>query len=710
MRLRYFILCICVACLAACSTVRRGSEDKTTFQTTQPWRASIDIRADAVMVYGHTAGLEDRIASWKEHGYKVDFMTGIAWGAYQDYFTGKWDGRRHFEDGQRRASGDTVWHGVNVPYIIPSRTYLDYFKNNVIRKVVDAGVTSIFLEEPEYWCDAGYGESFKREWEQYYGSPWRPQDESPEATYLSSRLKYHLYYRALEEVTAFAKSYGRSKGLDVKCYVPTHSLINYTQWRIVSPEASLASIPSIDGYIAQVWTGTARVPNRYEGRIRERTFETAFLEYGCMRSMTAPTGRRVWFLTDPIEDQARDWEDFNHNYHATFTAQLMYPDIADFEVMPWPARIYERPYRRSATDTTRVRIPSDYAAMVQIMTGALRDMPRSSDSIEGNPGISVLMANSLMFQRFPLQSGAPVEYMDDFFGFAMPLLKRGIPVGITHLENLSSPQAFDGVKLLLMTYSDKKPLDPEAHGYLADWVRDGGLLLYAGTDDDPFQGVSEWWNTGDNHFKAPSDHLFGLLGIPAGAPEGLYQVGRGKVLILRKNPGEFVSAPGAGEGLAQAIELIGCSLPESRNYLRLSRGPYEIVAVLDESVSSAPYHLEGLYVDLYDPALSVVTGKDISPGTQGLFYDITRAGDAPCILAGASRAQNELIRGRSFSFVAKGPEGKPGDCRILLPSEPESVTVGGAESPASFTWDAGSSTCLIRFANEAEGVQITIKW
>ena len=81
--------------------------------------------------------------------------------------------------------------------------------------------------------------------------------------------------------------------------MPTHSLVNYAQWQIVSPEASLASLESVDGYIAQVWTGTSREPNYFDGIKKERVFENAFLEYGCMESMTAPTGRKVFFLTGP---------------------------------------------------------------------------------------------------------------------------------------------------------------------------------------------------------------------------------------------------------------------------------------------------------------------------------------------------------------------------------------------------------------------------
>ncbi len=127
-----------------------------------------------------------------------------------------------------------------------------------------------------------------------------PQHESPEATYLSSKLKYHLYFHALKEVFQYAKNYGESKNIKVKCYVPTHSLLNYSSWSIVSPEASLAALPGMDGYIAQVWTGTAREPVFFNGIKKERVFENAFLEYGSMLSMVAPTGQPFLYSTGSI--------------------------------------------------------------------------------------------------------------------------------------------------------------------------------------------------------------------------------------------------------------------------------------------------------------------------------------------------------------------------------------------------------------------------
>jgi hypothetical protein len=295
----YCLLAI-IFCAAQNVTGQNPSGEKTTFQTANPWKPVTDTRADVAIVYSvkehHEKGgltFEQRVQSWRGKGYKTHFMTGIAWGEYQDYFTGKWDGKWHLDEGQVTQKGDTLWHGRMVPYIDPTLNFIKYMKETVIKRVIDAGIDAIYLEEPEYWARAGYSTAFKREWKDYYGFDWRPQHESAENTYLSNKLKYHLYYRALNECFTYAKEYGKSKGMNVRCYVPTHSLVNYSQWMIVSPEASLASLPCVDGYIAQVWTGTSREPNFFNGQKKERVFETAFLEYGSMESMTAPTGRKM---------------------------------------------------------------------------------------------------------------------------------------------------------------------------------------------------------------------------------------------------------------------------------------------------------------------------------------------------------------------------------------------------------------------------------
>lgn len=699
------------------------AREKTNFQTAGPWKPVTDIRADVVMCYGTGDGgpsFNERVDSWRKRGYTTHFMTGIAWGEYQDYFTGQWDGKWHLDEGQVNMQGDTVWHGHMVPYIVPTDNYLKYFKERQIKPVIDAGIDAIFLEEPEFWCRSGYSESFKAEWLKYYGFPWRPQHETAENTYLSNKLKYHLYYKALEEAFIYAKEYGKEKGLDVRCYVPTHSLANYCQFEIVSPEASLASMPCVDGYIAQVWTGTAREPVYYQGRKQERVFESAYLEYACMESMTAPTGRKMFFLTDPIEDRAKDWDDYNRNYQATFSAQLMFPRMNNYEVMPWPDRIYEGLYRISANSEEKAHIPAWYATKMQVMINTLNEMPLSNNRVSGSQGINVLMANSMMFQRSP----TPVEgYTDprlsNFYGEAMPLMKLGVPVGITHLENVKYPESLRDVKVLLMSYSNLKPLDPEAHTYLAEWVKKGGQLIYSGRDDDAFQNVLEWWNQNGNHYTAPSQHLFSLMGIPQNAPEGVYAYGKGKVTVIRKDPKEFI-VNGSQEGeLIEAVKTAyleatkGKKEMEIKNHFLLQRGSYLLAAVVDENPDTTPLALHGRYIDLFNPELPVLYDVTVKPGSQDFLFDLTTVKKKhPQVLAAASRQYNETRTANSYSFVSKSPKNTRNVMRILLPREPKTIQVSCQGEPVEHngTWEEASKTLRLNFDNNPEGVNVTLNW
>ncbi len=688
--------------------------ERTTFQTGAHWKPATDIRSDLVMVYGANdrrgETFRQRVASWREHGYTTHFMTGIAWGEYQDYFTGKWDGKWHLDEGQKQVNGDTIWHGHLIPYIVPTKNYLAYFKERHIKPVIDAGISSIFLEEPEFWARSGYSDAFKREWQDYYGFPWRPQHESAENTYLSNKLKYHLYYRALDEAFTYAKQYGRERGADVKCYVPTHSLLNYAQWQIVSPEASLASMENCDGYIAQVWTGTAREPNFFNGVVKERTFETAYLEYGCMYSMVAPTHRRVYFLTDPIEDRAKDWQDYRRNYQATFTAQLLFPGNQFYEVMPWPDRIYEGHYRKSLDSDERIRIPRFYSTQMQVMINTLNDMPVSTDKLSGTQGVSILMSNSLMFQRSP----QPVEGYDDpqlanFYGLALPLLKRGVPVNIVHSENTGYEDAWRDTRVLLMSYSNQKPMSAGENEHIARWVHDGGHLIYASRDDDPFQHVQEWWNQGDNRYQAPADHLFALMGIEAGAASGTYRYGKGTVQVIRQNPKEFVMRQGGDTVLTEAVRT-AIGTVDFKNHFLLSRGAYELAAVLDEDVvSQEPLTLSGLYIDLFDPQLPVVTKKTVAPGEQAFLYNINKVEDAhrPQVLAAASRQYDEVVGQHSYSFTSKAPIETTNVMRVLLPKKPKKVKVS-VENDSR--WDDNSHTLWLSFENQPEGVTVEIDY
>lgn len=728
-------LLFAISSLTTVAQSPRRNVGHTTFQVGQPYRPTMQVNADAAIVYG-TAGnptegrmgltFEQRLASWREQGYDTHFMTGIAWGAYQDYFLGQWDGSTHWDEGQMTQAGDTCWHGRFVPYIVPTQGYLEYFKQQHIRRVIDAGVDVIYLEEPEFWAYAGYSESFRREWEDYYHAPWQPQHTSANATYLSNKLKYHLYYRALDECFSYAKAYGRERGREVRCYVPTHSLLNYSQWHIVSPEASLASLDCVDGYIAQVWTGTSRCPNFYNGLRADRIFENAFLEYGCLESMTRPTGRRVYFLTDPIEDAVHDWADYKYGYEATYTAKMLYPHNNYYEVMPWPDRIYERLYPVSPDghfqgkiedfDTNGkpglMRIPRAYSTQMQVMIDAEGRMPLSDEAVSGSQGIYVMMANSLMFQR----SLEPVEGYEDpqlagFHGLALPLLKRGIPVQTMHLENTPYADNWKDARMVLMTYYNMKPMDAAAHGHIADWVCQGGILVFAGRDDDPYQSVDEWWRA--EGYDHPSQHLFETLGLPRDAESGTYACGKGRVCVIRQNPGEFVLNEGGDTAFFAQLDALYGGL-EQKNHFTLRRGAYLIASVMDESVSDVPLTLKGHYIDLFDPALPVIRRKEVVPGHQAFLLDLDRLDTAPCVLAASTGVGEETVISDSYSFLMRGPEETTALLRLFLPAPPHTVTVTDADGTpvtgVQHDWDAASRTLRLECDNAAAGRRVRVEW
>ena len=430
----------------------------------------------------------------------------------------------------------------------------------------------------------------------------------------------------------------------------------------------------------------------------------------------------MFFLTDPIEDRAKDWEDYKRNYQATFTAQLLYPQIADYEVMPWPDRIYEGLYKVSANSDERAHIPRFYSTQMQVMINTLNHMPLSENRVSGSQGISVLMSNSMMFQRSP----RPVEGYDDpqlsnFYGEALPLLKRGIPVSITHIENVGYPETWKDVKVLLMSYSNMKPLSPDAHTYLAEWVKKGGFIVYSGRDDDPYQRVQEWWNQGEMHYAAPSEHLFSLMGIPEKATEGEYKYGKGKVYVLRHDPKEYVLEKGGDKKLVEVVEKAYGKL-QQKNSFYLERGPYTLVAVLDEGiVSNTPFTKKGHFIELFSPELAYRSEINILPGQQGFFFDLTKIDKKrPQVIATASRQYDEQTTDDGFSFTCKSPLNTTNIVCLYLPKDYKSgqFTLTDAEGKAvnheMKVITAPANTLAGRlfwlsFENSPDGIHVQIK-
>ena len=715
-------------------------EERTGFQDSSDYGKEYDIQSDFVMVYGF-ANLEERIRHWKEHGYVVHLMTGVAWGWYDAYLKGEFDGRPHMDDAQMRRDGQIIWHGKDMPYIVPSIAFSRYLTEN-LKRAVDAGVEAIHLEEPELWGRAGYSETFRREWQIYYKEPWQDPESSADAQYKASKLKQYLYTRMLDRLCSEIKEYAYVKyNRDVRFYVPSHSLISYTQIVMVSPESALVDLPAVDGYIAQIWTGTARIPNTYRGLTCERVFETAYLEYGMMQELVRGSDRRMWFLHDPVEDNLdHTWTDYRSHYERTVVASLFQPHIYHYEVAPWPRRVFTGVYPKDekkgkgfvmatpddfSTRQTQEKegIPSSYRTEVLNIMHALRDMKQPDwEWLTPTTPLGLLLSDTCMFQRIypdndPHIDDARTPVWDSFYGYALPLLKKGIGVRPIQLENVNRyPGYLDDYGVLALSYELMKPEKPEFHEALLRWVENGGLLLYIGDDSDTFHQIEHWWNRGSMHYRTPTEHLFELFGLGRTPTEGIYACGKGHLCVVRLHPRDVARDAALSERYEklalEALRQHGISQPLSGS-LAMRRGPYVIASVLRETGDDRPYDRPGLYVNLFEADLPVQEGIHLEPEQVGLYYDVSRIDRSRTaeILAASGRISDWSEEGGVLRFTFTGPDPMEASVRLYTRDPIQSVraTENGKERAVSFTPDVRSGTTLLRFDSSVDGVGLEIR-
>lgn len=689
--------------------------ERTCFQTAAPWSSAGNLRSDVAIVYGIDPGLPQRIKTWRDRGYRIHLMTGVSWGEYQDYLYGRFDGINHEDEAQTERDGKRISHGGDVYYMCPG-TNFGKFLSVGVQRALDAGVEAVHLEEPEFWVRGGYSKGFKREWRVFYGEDWQPPHSSVDAQWRASKLKYFLYRRALQQVFDHIQAFNQRTGRKVRCYVPTHSLLNYAHWRIVSPESSLARLNGCDGYIAQVWTGTSRTPNLFRGQLRERTFETAFLEYGAMQNLVRSTGRRVWYLNDPVEDNPdHDWEDYRVNWESTLVASLFQPEVWHYEVAPWPERVFGGTYPRKGKPAEREAIPPAYATELQTVMNALNDMNQTRVEWDcGTTGLGVLVSDSLMFQRGDPTPSDP--HLSHFYGLALPLLKRGMPVTPVQLENLTVTNYLDDFRLLLLSYQGQKPLSPEVHAPLSQWVKRGGALVVVDDDTDPYNRVREWWNSDGRGHATPREHLFEQLGGLGKNPpaEGEFaKVGKGGVLWLHENPASIAAST---DGDARLVEVVKQAAARARlkwretNHLLLRRGPYFIAAGLDESVPGEAKELRGRFVNLFDPQLRVRDSMKLTAGSRFFLLDLkTVRGNASRVLASACKA---LPKKRSATQLVLTVEGVGNTAAIVLlhaPKTPRAITLAG-QPVKDFEYSAAEKLLWLRFPNETRPRELAVRF
>ena len=743
--------------------IREKEEIKTGFQEIEPWSSEIDLQTDFVMVYGLNESLESRMQQYRERGYKVHLMLGCAWGNYKEYLCGRWDGKEHWDECQTDRNGNPILHGVDTPYMVPTRSFIQYLTEHLCT-LIDKGITEIYMEEPEFWEAGGYSEAFKKEYLAYYGVDWEPPHTNINAKYRSSRLKAYLYGRLVRHLSRNIKEYGRKTGKEIHFYVATHSLVNYAQWKIMSPESRLLDVDEVDGFIAQVWTGTSGTGNVYEGHYKSRTFETAYLEYGIMQELVKGTDKEVWFLQDPVEDNPEHgWEEYADKYKKTLTAALFWPDVDHYEVCPWPNRVFKGRYPRKVglaegmiptEDMEGAKnIPDTYATFLASMIQTLGDMTKGENETEKD-AVGVFLADSCMYQRtYPdqvehhgqkinlsgmedwmnrlifqkeeerqlLLSMEKMEYaykeccaFPDWFGLTLPLLKYGLPIQPVYFDHMVRYEEYlRKYRYLILSYEFMKPESEEFHHKLVEWVKQGGTLFYIGKDFDPYNYLQEWWQK--FFCDTPAQHLFAEFGMDKEPANGCYRIGEGNVLVWNEVPALLsvneAIADKYRNWIREGLKMGGYHW-KMCNYLSVRRDPYIVIASMQESDTGSVYTKEGLFVDLYEDKYPVVERVLVEPGQEKLLFDLEKIKEDVRIIATAARIENMACENGQLSIEAKAIDHIQVNMRIRLPGKPEDLcahTESGKNMELQSVWDEKSRTVLLSYRSNNEKVHITGK-
>lgn len=700
----------------------------------------IDLRTDGVLIHMHghdPAMVEQALTQWqKAGGTPVYRMWLLGSDAGQAFTSGKVDGQQHGDAIETGPVGDQFWQPGR-PHVVPTAEWNAYMRQ-IARHSIEAGAAGIVPEEPLAHARAGYSLAFRRAWEEFYGEPWQPPHFSVDAYWKASKLKSHLFLATLKAVLDEAREHERAFDREIEVLLATQSLLSHAAGSMIFASGAAARLPGLDGLIGQVSAGPIGWSlGRYEGKQLSRDegfFETAWLLYSSLANLTRGTGKRLFLLSDPAEDDPYySWDQYRLWYNQSLVAQLMFPEVTGYEVIPWPERVFLPGYETGGGSPGPAAYLTQLMVSVQALAdiGALAEQSRPSDRpgvserfglsgleastadageqanegpavdeetltraampvsremlastampagtetpVEpqadlqvrwhgGTRGIGALVGDSLGWQR----GGPHGSSMDSLYGLVLPLLRRGIPVEILPVERIGDAGYLDPFRVLLVSYDMWKPLDPQVHQALADWVQRGGVVLFF-DGDDAYNRVDEWWHKAG--YNAPVEHLFKALGLgvdpttrttlvdvaiadhgATGFPEELASslqelVTRQRAPVTRYvfdgvSSSTYVSSAGEGafvyvgvpsalfavsrqgaEFVRQitkfAVEQLSGGEYREDGVMLLERGPYTIAYSID-----AVRTLPSTYVNLLDPDLPVAFTYTLQPGEAALLYDV----------------------------------------------------------------------------------------
>ncbi|AQQ71590.1 hypothetical protein SMSP2_01966 [Limihaloglobus sulfuriphilus] len=684
---------------------------KTMFQTTLTYSPKSAISTDAMILHGHGLSwdyIETAINSWQQNGYSVGRMFFSDSDAGSIYTSGEWDGREHTDDIETDRGGGLFSVAGTRYYMTPTDGWTDYLEDITEKSLNNAGADAILPEEPLAHLSSGYEQSFKDIWVDYYNRPWEAGSSSLSARFDTGQLKCRLYEELLKKLYTRTKDIAREKNQNIPFVIPIHSMYSNVAAGLVAP-LGRTTMQDYDGYIGQIWTGPINWSlNQYNG-YDQSFFSSAFALYDYFTQLSVASDRKLWLLVDPVEDDpSHTWESYEGWYKHSVAALLSMDEIDSYEIMPWPERVFEDGFAMGGGVTPG---PEDFRILVLTITQVLQEIQKGGqwhiDGVnEPTQRIGAAVADTMMWQT----GGYP--RLQNAYGLLIPLIQKGVPISSFVMERAGEPEYLSRFDVIVLSYEHFKPRYVSMNNSLVNWVKSGGVLVVLGSYGDSIDTNSRYWWEKLGYGSA-LEHLIDQFGGSANQDND-WQAGEGWVLRRQVSPGSFASSSTANNVylplLNSALAKIGRPAMQTPGFFRIDRGPF----VIAHSISN-PVSIQGRMVDIFSPALEVVTDPIVTVGSSGLYRDVTSQlqSGTPAVLHATHRLMSQEYAGNVLRFTLKGPDQTPAVARVAAPYSgiESNINVTGSDNqPVSFEFSDDGDTFSIKFNNDPDGAVVEIEY
>ena len=663
----------------------------------------------------------------------------------------------HPEVLQMDASGntDSFWGSS-----VLTREVVKYNSSEKLRDMVRSSNWSVGFVEPEMFRYGGYGDAYKELWFVKYGEPWSDPNGSVRSIFMSQRLNVWTHSNAIKMYASYVNE--RENKVEHLYSVAPHSTLAYAAYPkgITDGFVHMMGTGQVETVTGQTWSNTIINNVRYEGQSARRTFINAYVEYGTYLDAVNYYDTYFYALCDPMSDTKDSEEEsyWRKLCHEQLVASMMYSDINRWELI-WTNRSF-------------MNVSPEYRSEQLNIHNALLEISGAEyKATAGTPGITYLLGDTLTWQSPDKPQYAENAY-DGFWGVAAPLVYDGIPLRTMAMELITGPDDLKNVSVLIVSYDNQKPLYEELNVAIAEWVKEGGTLLYLGGPDEYLNVPEAWWNR-EGKGGSPTANLLQHLGVAdsitaktlTGGNKGLnwkggktaadsadfkdgalkaggdnftyYYEGTGFETLLETTDGKAVGITfDVGRGTvhmvglsttdysdsaagADLMRMLTAKATETTEYdyvtsdaFVVERGDYVAVYPL-----KGTYQLIGTYVNIFSSDLEVVVNPVVPENEASLFRRVQSSAELtiPTVSYAGGYLTKITEAETQTTICLYAAENAAIPIRITAPAGlvPNDVSVyyGDCVVSAEQVWDAATNSLLIKvFSSPTMHAVVEVAW